>query len=205
MAAPANDNWADAEVVTLDSAGEFASGLVPSTEATREVDEPYIDTAGAPDRTIWYALTAPATGDVTVSLSQSTVIGDFVLDTLMGVYTGASLAGLSLVASNDDGADAAFPSYWSEVTFAATEGTTYFVQVGLLDENKADVNYVTTFSMPAVAAPPRSTFGLVLDSTAVVDVVPPLASAGGSSGPSTALHVVTPTVPVPTLVNGRPQ
>jgi hypothetical protein len=45
-----------------------------------------------------------------------------------------------------------------------------------------------------------SGFGLVLDSTAVVDVVPPL----DASVEVVPLHIVAPTVPVPTLVNGRP-
>jgi hypothetical protein len=48
--------------------------------------------------------------------------------------------------------------------------------------------------------PPRKGFGLVLDSTATVTVEAPL-SADTSTVP---LHVVTPTVPVPTLVDGRP-
>lgn len=45
-----------------------------------------------------------------------------------------------------------------------------------------------------------SGFGLALDSTAYVNVSPPL-----TTGEVVPLHIVAATVPTPTLVAGRPQ
>jgi len=46
-------------------------------------------------------------------------------DTLLGIYTGASLSNLTTVAADDDSA----PSFCSLATFNAIAGTTYFIQV----------------------------------------------------------------------------
>ena len=48
-------------------------------------------------------------------------------DTLLGVYTGSAVSGLTLVASNDDLSSS---TYQSRVTFSAAAGTTYRVVLG---------------------------------------------------------------------------
>ena len=69
---------------------------------------------------VWWTWTAPATGTATFH----TLGSDF--DTLLAVYTGASLNRLAPVASNDD---AGSGSVQSEVSFTAQRGQTYHVAV----------------------------------------------------------------------------
>jgi hypothetical protein len=70
-------------------------------------------------RSLWYCWTAPTTGLMSVDTANS------VLDTVLAVYTGNSLANLSLVASNDDQP----PLNTSRVTFHAVSNTTYRIAV----------------------------------------------------------------------------
>ena len=110
---PANDNFP----------GEVLSGFPASTTgtnvgATVESGEPDPD-GGFGARSVWWSWTAPSSGPVTVSTAGS----DF--DTTLGVYRGSAVDALSVVAENDDTAT----DVTSEVTFAATAGTTYKIQV----------------------------------------------------------------------------
>jgi hypothetical protein len=90
--------------------------------------------AGNPGgKSIWYRWVAPANASVTFdtegSLSIDPQSGGFVaMDTLLAVYTGSTVASLSLVADNDDinGADGIVQS---RVTFSATAGREYFIAV----------------------------------------------------------------------------
>jgi hypothetical protein len=71
---------------------------------------------------IWYCYTATCTGDVTVSLAGSS------FDTMLAVYDGCECYPTSndLIECNDD----AGSGYHSEITFAATEGKQYLIEVG---------------------------------------------------------------------------
>lgn len=93
--------------------------------------------------------------------------------------------------------------------FASWDGTDFYQET--LDEAAYFSRALTASEVaalgPAIPPPPpsRAGFGLVLDSSAVVNVTPPLDTTTAPPGaPSTVLHIVAPTVPVPTLVNGRP-
>ncbi|MFL5935904.1 MAG: fibronectin type III domain-containing protein [Gaiellaceae bacterium] len=115
-AAPANDNFADAIVLSGNDASRLGDTNVG---ATLEAGEP-ATVGGAPaGASIWYRWTAPDSGEIKVD----TVTSDF--DTLLGVYTGSAVSGLTEVASNDDGGG----SGTSAVTFAVTTGTTYQIRV----------------------------------------------------------------------------
>jgi hypothetical protein len=61
-----------------------------------------------------------ASGMCTLSTSGSG------FDTLLGVYTGTDLAGLTQVAANNNSASGVM---WSKVRFTATAGTTYYIAV----------------------------------------------------------------------------
>jgi uncharacterized repeat protein (TIGR01451 family) len=74
--------------------------------------------------TVWYTLTSTTTGPVTVSTYGS----DF--DTVLAVYAGTTLGGLSLLACSDDAGLAGGRTLQSQLTFSATMGTPYQVQVG---------------------------------------------------------------------------
>lgn len=88
---PANDNFASAQAL------DGASGDVVGSNvgATKETGEPnHSGTAGG--ASVWFRWTAPAGGPVTIATAGST------FDTLLAVYTGATVSGLTPVASNDD-------------------------------------------------------------------------------------------------------
>jgi uncharacterized delta-60 repeat protein len=88
---PPNDNFASATVLT----GVWGSTNVDNSSATHEAGEP--SHAGySPNKSVWYQWTAPQDGEVTLDTVGSGV------DTVLAVYTGASLASLNQVAANDD-------------------------------------------------------------------------------------------------------
>jgi Bacterial Ig domain len=122
VAAPANDDFANAEV--LSGTSDSASGT--NVEATKEEGEP--DHAGhSGGASVWYQWEAPESGTAVIDTCAS----DF--DTLLGVYTGSAVGALGEVTSNDDDEGStcseAGNSYGSRVTFEAHAGTTYRIAV----------------------------------------------------------------------------
>jgi hypothetical protein len=113
---PLNDNFASAQVI----AGTVGSVPGSTGGATKESAEPnHAGSVGG--HSIWYCWTSPVTG----LAAFSTVESEF--DTLLAVYTGASVDELSLVADNDD---IAFPDILqSRVTFGATMGERYWIAI----------------------------------------------------------------------------
>jgi hypothetical protein len=109
-----NDSFANR--MTFPGTGGTLSGS--NASATREAGEPRHAGAG-PFKSVWYAWSATASGTVTVSTAGSS------FDTVLAVYTGSAVDGLTLVASNDDGPN----TTTSVVSFAATPGTTYQIAV----------------------------------------------------------------------------
>src|SRR5205814_7267214 len=87
--------------------------------ATTETGEPYHG-GNIGGKTVWWTWTAPSAGSVTINTSGSS------FDTLLGVYTGTSVSGLTTVVSNDDIGGGVLQS---RVTFNAVVGTTYRIAV----------------------------------------------------------------------------
>jgi TIR domain len=86
--------------------------------ATKEPGEP--DHAGNDGgKSVWYRWTAPADGTATIDTAGS----DF--DTLLAVYRGSSVAGLELIAANDDTAG----TMQSRVRFPIRAGLSYKIAV----------------------------------------------------------------------------
>ncbi len=115
-AAPGNDNFANA---TLLPAIPY-SVLGYNQCSSKEFGEP--DIVGAfGGNSVWFRWTATENGIVHITTAGS----DF--DTLLGVYTGQAVNGLTLVAANDD----IIPGTvrYSSVTFPAVAGTTYRITV----------------------------------------------------------------------------
>ena len=113
--APANDLFVNRATLT----GASATGGVFSGNGTREIGEPvHAGRLGA--RSVWWRWTAPASGPTEVSTRGS----DY--DTLLAVYTGNALGGLSLVGSNDN---ASTTESTSRVAFTAIAGTVYAIAV----------------------------------------------------------------------------
>ena len=110
----ANDAFASASPLT----GSTGATSIANAGATKQLGEP--DHAGVAGGTsVWYRWTAPWSGIVTLDTAGSDI------DTLLGVYTGSSVAALTAVAGNDDHSGATS----SRVSFAATAGGVYLIAV----------------------------------------------------------------------------
>jgi hypothetical protein len=134
VAAPVNDNFASATVITGVSGATSGS----TVGATKEPGEPnHAGNAGG--ASVWFNWVAPANGTVTFNTEGSS------FDTLLGVYIGASVSTLGLVASNDD---VLYPDTTSAVTFVAVSGTEYRIAVD--GYSGASGNYTLTWLYPVV-------------------------------------------------------
>jgi Subtilase family len=144
---PANDDFVDAEQLT---------GITPSTVgfntySSKEAGEPnHVDgtvggNSNAGGGSVWYQWAALEDATVDVSTSGS----DF--DTVLGVYTGASISSLAAVANNDD-EDNPNNILTSQLAFNAVAGTTYFIAVDGFRESNGFVNN-GNISLSLVATP----------------------------------------------------
>src|SRR5213078_3514389 len=112
---PPNDAFNNAIILT----GSSGSANRTNINATKQSGEPNHagDAGGA---SIWYRWTPAASGQVTFNTLGST------FDTLLAVYTGGTVSGLSVVASNDD---ISLNFNESQTIFTAVAGTTYRIAV----------------------------------------------------------------------------
>ena len=135
---PANDNFANAQVITGNS------GTVNGTNefATAESLEPLHSSDGVVSaKSVWYRWTAPNSGTATISTAGSNY------DTLLAVYTGSAVNGLTLPSEsfrNDD--EVPFSVFTSRVEFPAVAGTTYQIAVDGWGGDQGDVTL--SWSLP---------------------------------------------------------
>jgi len=132
-ARPFNDDFAARSRLV----GELIQARAGSEGATLESGEPTPPEGGG--ATLWWTWTAAGAGTVNVDTRGSG------FDTVLAVYEGASLGGLSLVDSNDDFAGGQVAS---SVTFAAVAGRTYQIAVG----GKGNATGLVLLSLGAVPA-----------------------------------------------------
>jgi hypothetical protein len=111
---PVNDAFANAQVISGASGGLAGA----NSGATKETNEPDHATPGG--LSVWYRWTASRTADVSFDTGGSS------FDTLLAVYTGSAVNGLTHVTSNDD-ADGF--GLQSKVYFSAVSGTEYRIAV----------------------------------------------------------------------------
>jgi hypothetical protein len=137
---PPNDNFVDAQVIT------GTSGSVTGTNAfaTKEVGEP----SHSPDgnlggRSVWYRWTAPSSGTANLTTAGSN------FDTLLGVWTGSAVNGLTLVVRNDDVDLGVITT--SAVQFTAVGGTTYQIAVDGFDGDQGSITL--NFTLPGAPTP----------------------------------------------------
>jgi hypothetical protein len=123
---PVNDSFSSAIII----AGSSGSTNGTNINATKQSGEPNHagNTGGS---SIWYRWTPTTGGQVTFNTLGST------FDTLLGVYTGSTVSGLTVVATNDD---VSVNYLQSQVTFTALAGTTYRIAV---DGYNGDVGMLT--------------------------------------------------------------
>lgn len=123
--APANDNFADAQVLPSTGAGT-ATGTTRG--ATREAGEPESEVDIG---RVWFSWTVPATGTYKFDTAGSTV------DTVLGIYEGTTFESMTRVGINDDDPDRGCCSSWLPVV-RATAGTTYSIFVAPLSDDADD-------------------------------------------------------------------
>ena len=112
--APANDAFAAAQVLS----GELGDLAASTKDATKEAGEP-AHAGNAGGASVWFRWTGTRTGRLTVLTRQIS------FDSVIAVYTGTSVGGLTEIASNDDfGVSKA-----SRVAFPVAPGTEYFIAV----------------------------------------------------------------------------
>jgi len=101
---------------------------------------------------VWWSWTAPTNGDLTIDTDGS----DF--DTLLGVYTGSSVSGLSLMASNDDHG----VLVTSRVRLQAVGGTQYQIAVDGYNDGTGpatgNVGLDLSFVPEPIVRPPNDNF-----------------------------------------------
>ncbi len=132
---PANDLFENATLIS--GAGGTTTGS--NDEATRQSGEPdHPENAGG--ASVWWRWTAPDDAMSTFDTFGSDI------DTIMAVYTGDDLTGLTLVAENDDVGE----SLQSRVIFRATGGTTYSIAVDGYDGIGGNIvlNWISQIGTP---------------------------------------------------------
>jgi hypothetical protein len=140
---PPNDAFAAAQAVS----GSSGSVSGNNFNATKEAGEP--NHAGNPGgASVWYAWTAPSTSPVTFDTALSA------FDTLLAVYTGSSVSGLTTIASNND----LSPNCnRSRLTFTPVSGTVYRIAVD--GANGATGNLTLRWAQASVPLPDLSVVG----------------------------------------------
>jgi len=119
---PANDNFSNALVLS----GSNVSTNVTNIGATYEAGEPvHLEILGG--KSVWFKWTAPSSGGVTLTASNNLV------DTLVCVYKGTSLANLAFVAGNDEDYLTTAIEGDSTTYFNVTAGQTYQIVVDGVD------------------------------------------------------------------------
>jgi len=118
---PANDNFANAQVISGCSGSVAGSTFGATKEAGEPSHDPSDSASLSPGHTVWYRWQAPSSASTTIT----TLGSDY--DTILAVYTGSTLSTLSRLAFNDDVQDGVIRT--SSVTFNATAGTVYSIAV----------------------------------------------------------------------------
>lgn len=113
--ASGSDSFATAQALT----GAHISLTSSNVAATTETNEPSPVGRGF-GHSLWWSWTAPESGIVSLSTAGSQ------FDTVLAIYSGTTLGGLTRVASGDD---ASRSDRTSRVRFRAVAGTTYFITV----------------------------------------------------------------------------
>ena len=143
--APANDAFAGASVLASGSGTSSGTSVGASKEAG---EPPHAGNAGG--KSIWYSWTAPATGTLTVSTAGSG------FDTLLGIYQGTAVNGLTERGSNDD-EDNAGGIVTSKVTnLAVTGGATYRIAVDGFNAGGGAASGAVQMALTFTAPPPAN-------------------------------------------------
>jgi subtilisin family serine protease len=142
-ASPANDQFANALPLT----GASGSVMGTNTLATGETGEPIHAGTAQPLESVWFTWQAPSAG----VLELNTFGSDF--DTTLAVYTGASVATLTRIASNDD-----TNGRQSMVSFTVAAGTIYRIAVDGFGSESGTISLEHEFMPASSSAPDNDMF-----------------------------------------------
>jgi hypothetical protein len=154
-AAPSNDAFSAAAPLALDQ--EISSANLDATVEAGEPNAAGVSISGecgafadGPNcgSSVWYAFTPAAPGQVTIETCDRGTD----MDTVVGVYTGATIGAAVVVGQNDDACPGGYSGNGSRVTFTATAGTTYHVDVTGFGGEMGSF-YLRAYSGPGVARP----------------------------------------------------
>jgi CSLREA domain-containing protein len=153
-AAPANDNFADAKSVTFPLPYSDTVGDFDQADPDGEAGEP--QSCSSKPASIWYTLTPSSDTVITVDTEGST------FDTVLSIYTGATLGNLTELACNDDfSAVTALGLTSTIMNVAVSANTTYRIRVSALDSATLLEGESATLNIKVT--PPAQTF--VVNST----------------------------------------
>ena len=157
---PANDNFTNAASL---GAATNISATATNILATKEPGEPkHAGNSGG--HSVWWTWTAPTNGVATISTAGST------FNTLLGVYTGAAVNGLTQVAANDDNSSRGDGT--SQVKIGVTAGTVYQIAVdgknGQTGVIQLGLTFVPDTKVPAVSITSPKSGAKLTNSTVVV-------------------------------------
>jgi CSLREA domain-containing protein len=153
---PGNDNFASA--LALSTTLPISATVSGFDEATAETGEPDPACKTRDVQTVWFSYTPPANQVVTFDLRGSTVD----LDTVAALYTGASVNALTPLACNDD-FDLEVLLYPQLKAVALTGGTTYYLQVALLQNAPVAPGASITVEVYTTSAPLNVTVNTTAD------------------------------------------
>src|SRR6185295_1455990 len=133
--------------------------------AAYNVNDPREITGDPHEHSVWYALTAPASGLVTIDTESS----DY--DTLLVAYTGTCEAPAALTCNDD----AVFSTYQSRIAFPIVQGERYLIEAAAFDQFGAgELHFAANF---------RPCGDGVLDPDEECDPGLPETCAGGTCSP----------------------
>ncbi|RYX85078.1 hypothetical protein EON83_07475 [bacterium] len=144
--APTNDAFSKAIALNPANGGTLTTSTYGATLEANEPEVEYDEGIAS----IWYTWTAPTDGAVSFDTLGSS------FNTNLGVYTGNTLSGLTVVAENDDNKSVE-ETETSKVKFTAVKGTTYRIRIDSPEyaSSEASIGY------PATHGPVRLTWSFV--------------------------------------------
>ena len=191
---PANDNFANAIDLTglgAGQTGDVTTGTQTgtySTSASSEAGEPALGSGGT--KTVWFKWTSPGDGAFTFGTLGSTTSTPTEWDSVIGIYTGASLNALTPLGSTPKDTVLA-----ETMTVTVTPGTTYYIQLaGYNGEDAANIllswNYVATvYQAEILTYGPGAVIGPIVDNAANITWTVPFDANLSNLAPTFTLFV----------------
>jgi subtilisin family serine protease len=167
-------------VASMELTGTSGTANDTNVGATMESGEPPIDT-GSGRATIWFSWTAPDSGRLTVDTFGSS------FDTVLAVYSGASLPSLTRLVYNDDSRQTG-TYFQSTVTLDVTSGTEYHFRVNQFGSTSPGGSVILNWVFATVGAPPAPTD---VEGLAVADGSVQVRWAASEAVPAVTSYTVT--------------